>query len=83
MEKEFIDFEAKLDIANIRQDDDRRRRSSDIDYVKYVEALNKYATQRLGLTGDVYVILKPVYLHQTKIHSLIFNICKEWVKRLG
>ena len=76
LKKEFVAFETELDVVNIRCDGDRRRRS-DINYVKYVEALNKYATQRLGLTGDVYVILKPVYLHQTKIHSLIFNICRD------
>lgn len=48
----------------------------DVDYLKYIKALEIYTADRLGLTGDEYVILKPVYLHQTKIHSLIFNICK-------
>lgn len=68
--KEFEQFEQELDVGDIE-------RTKDIDYDKYVKALNEYATQQLGLTGNSYIILKPVYLHGTKIHSLIFNICTD------
>jgi hypothetical protein len=68
--KEFEAFEDTVDI------DEDVNRSKDIDYEKYIEALNKYATDVLGLEGNSYVILKPVYLHGTKIHSLIFNVCR-------
>ncbi len=67
---EFAEFDKQLseevDIVN---------RDKSIDYKKYIEALDIYAADRLGITGDDYVILKPVYLHGTKIHSLIFNVC--------
>ncbi|HID69126.1 MAG TPA: hypothetical protein EYP35_01385 [Desulfobacterales bacterium] len=66
--KEFEQFEKEIDVDDIM-------RTKDIDYDKYVEALNKYATQQMGLEGNSYVTLKPVYLHGTKIHSLIFNMC--------
>ena len=65
----FKAFEGTIDLG------EDVNRSKDIDYDEYISALNKYATAILGLTGNAYVILKPVYLHGTKIHSLIFNVC--------
>jgi len=65
---EFAEFEGELEVSDMK-------RTNTIDYLKYIVALNAYATQKLELTGNSYVILKPVYLHGTKIHSLIFNIC--------
>jgi len=66
---EFAEFEDGMVIKDVE-------RSKEIDYDKYVKALNEYATDRLGLKDGQYVLLKPVYLHGDKIHSLIFNICK-------
>jgi hypothetical protein len=65
---EFAEFEDQVEVNDVN-------RSKDIDYEKYIAALNDYATKVLGLEGNSYVLLKPVYLHGTKIHSLIFNVC--------
>lgn len=66
----FAEFDESVTVNNVE-------RSKEIDYDKYVGALNQYATDRLGLKDGQYVLLKPVYLHGDKIHSLIFNICKD------
>jgi len=67
--EDFDKFESSLELS---------QRKKKIDYDKYIEALNVYAAEVLGLDGKYdYVILKPVYLHGTKIHSLIFNECKD------
>jgi len=67
---EFDEFDQQLS-AEI----DEVSRDKSIDYQKYIEALNIYAADCLGVKGKDYIILKPVYLHGTKIHSLIFNVC--------
>jgi hypothetical protein len=68
--QDFAQFESSLEEAP-------DTRTTQLDYPAYIKALNEYAGKRLGLTNGDYVILKPVYLHQTKIHSLIFNVCTQ------
>jgi len=68
--EDFKDFEETLEEG----DSNESIRNKDIDYVKYIEALSQHATNRLVLPTGSYVDLKPVYLHGTKIHSLIFNV---------
>lgn len=46
-----------------------------IDYDAHIAALNEYAAKVLSLPPEAKVDLKPVYLHKTKIHSLLYNVC--------
>jgi hypothetical protein len=68
---EFAQFNESLDLNESAD-------AQDTSIPEYVEALNKRANEILGLNGDdEYVSLRPVYLHGTKVHSLIFDVCKQ------
>lgn len=65
---EFNQFTETIDVKEPGKKDG-------IDYDGHIRSLSVYAAKVLQLPPEGEVILKPVLLHGTKIHSLIYNVC--------